>query len=240
MCRWSHQTVAAGRRTGDEDAATAPRQATGSSLVLEPSVTRVAVRGRKGRQRLAPAQRREEILAAAYQVFVAHDPATVTFEEIAAEAGVSRALVYNYFGDKASLLAAVYQHAVADLDSAVLVALRADQPVILRLRAMVLHHVAFAQTNPGAWHILGHVAATRHPIVQAARRERVGRFAATLADTAALRVAMAGLLGLLEESLAHWLAQPEVSVEELLAVLEQQAWSGLGPMLSPRLNEFAS
>ena len=56
--------------------------------------------------RLDPEVRRELILDAAEEVF---EPAAaeVTFEAVADAAGVSRALVYNYFGDRSGLLAAV-------------------------------------------------------------------------------------------------------------------------------------
>ena len=46
---------------------------------------------------------------AAAAVLQGRDPAEVTFEEIADAAGVSRALVYNYFGDRNGVLEAVYR-----------------------------------------------------------------------------------------------------------------------------------
>lgn len=193
-----------------------------------------------GRKRLSPEQRREEILAAAYEVFIAHDPATVTFEEIAAEAGVSRALVYNYFGDKGSLLAAVYTHALAELDETLIGDLRTERPLADRLRSLVADYVGFAQTSAGTWHILGHVAATPHPAVQAARRARIDGLADALGSSPAVRVAAAGLIGMLEEALSQWLEQPEVSCEELIEVLERQAWSGIGALFDPRLTSSRS
>lgn len=195
---------------------------------------------RKGRKRLAPEQRREEIVVAAYRVFAAHDPATVTFEEIAAQAGVSRALVYNYFGDKGSLLAAVYAHAIADLDADLVEQLAADELLSERLRNLVLHYVAFAQSRSGTWHILSYVAATQHPAVQEVRRARVDRLAAVLGTGPTLRLAVAGLIGMLEEVLTQWLAKPEVSIDELLSVLCQQAWSGFGALLDSRATRFVS
>lgn len=195
---------------------------------------------RKGRKRLAPEQRREEIVVAAYRVFATHDPATVTFEEIAAQAGVSRALVYNYFGDKGSLLAAVYAHAIADLDADLVEQLAADELLSDRLRNLVVHYVAFAQSRAGTWHILSYVAATQHPAVQEVRRARVDRLAAVLGTGPTLRLAVAGLIGMLEEVLTQWLAKPEVSIDELLSVLWQQAWSGFGALLDSRATRFVS
>lgn len=200
----------------------------------------MVTRGRKIRKRLSPEQRREEILFAAHQVFVACDPATVTFEEIAAQAGVSRALVYNYFGDKGTLLAEVYQHAVAELDEQLLADLRDAESMAVRLHRIVAHYLAFAEARAGIWHVLGHVAATQHPATLAARRARIDAFAAAIDDNPATRVAVAGLIGMVEEALSQWLLQPELSRDELLEVLSRQAWIGLAGLLEQRVGEFVS
>ena len=49
-------------------------------------------------------------MEAAAEVFRQHDPATVRFDEVAQAAGVSRSLVYAYFGDRGELIAAVHLH----------------------------------------------------------------------------------------------------------------------------------
>ncbi|MDQ1425280.1 MAG: hypothetical protein QOD72_2778 [Acidimicrobiaceae bacterium] len=66
----------------------------------------------RARTRLSREERREQILDAASVVFSGRHPVDVTFEEIADAAGVSRALVYNYFGDRNGLLEALYQRNV--------------------------------------------------------------------------------------------------------------------------------
>jgi AcrR family transcriptional regulator len=70
------------------------------------------VQATRSRTRLAREERREQILDAATVVFIGRDPVDVTFEEIAEAAGVSRALVYNYFGDRNGLLEALYRRNV--------------------------------------------------------------------------------------------------------------------------------
>ncbi len=200
----------------------------------------MAVRSRKIRKRLSPEQRREEILFAAHQVFLTSDPSTATFEDIAAEAGVSRALVYNYFGDKGTLLAEVYLHAVAELDGAILAELRGEAPLAARLDGLVGHYLAFAEEHAGIWHVLGHVAAAQHPATLAARRARIDSFAAALDDGPATRVALAGLVGMVEEALSQWLLRPEVTAVELRGVLSRQAWMGLAGVLGDRVGEYVS
>ncbi|OIJ85360.1 TetR/AcrR family transcriptional regulator [Streptomyces monashensis] len=67
------------------------------------------------RQRLAPADRRAQLLAVGARLFAAHPYADVLMEEVAAEAGVSRALLYRHFPSKHALFAAVYQQAADQL-----------------------------------------------------------------------------------------------------------------------------
>jgi AcrR family transcriptional regulator len=67
------------------------------------------------RTRLARSERRDQIVDAAVEVVRSRDPADVTFEAIADAAGVSRALLYNYFPDRQSLLDAVEERHLAEL-----------------------------------------------------------------------------------------------------------------------------
>ncbi|MFC9328470.1 TetR/AcrR family transcriptional regulator [Kitasatospora sp. NPDC057015] len=63
------------------------------------------------RQRLSPADRRNQLLAVGAQMFAAHAYEDVLMEDVAQQAGVSRALLYRHFPSKQALFAAVYQQA---------------------------------------------------------------------------------------------------------------------------------
>ncbi|MFJ9809242.1 TetR/AcrR family transcriptional regulator [Streptomyces sp. NPDC101158] len=67
------------------------------------------------RQRLTPAERRAQLLAVGARLFAAHPYADVLMEEVAEQAGVSRALLYRHFPGKQALFAAVYQQAADQL-----------------------------------------------------------------------------------------------------------------------------
>lgn len=63
------------------------------------------------RQRLAPDQRREQILVAAERLFAERSYAEVSTTGIAREAGVARGLLNHYFGDKRALYLEVVRRA---------------------------------------------------------------------------------------------------------------------------------
>ncbi|MFI0262670.1 TetR/AcrR family transcriptional regulator [Streptomyces sp. NPDC017056] len=67
------------------------------------------------RQRLTPADRRAQLLTVGARLFAAHPYADVLMEEVAEEAGVSRALLYRHFPSKHALFAAVYQQGADQL-----------------------------------------------------------------------------------------------------------------------------
>jgi AcrR family transcriptional regulator len=179
------------------------------------------------RRRLTPDERRAEIVRAADQVFQGRDPGAVTFEEIAVAAGVSRALVYNYFGDKGGLLAAVYRQSLASLDEELLEAMDANVTPRERIRQVVKRYVAFARAHAGGWHTLGVVAATQHPAVQRARSERFDRLATSWGTTSEARVVVAGLMGLLEAVVLDWLDNPTIEAERLVTLADELLWSGV-------------
>ncbi|MGW7256403.1 TetR/AcrR family transcriptional regulator [Streptomyces sp. NPDC054834] len=67
------------------------------------------------RQRLSPTDRRAQLLAVGAQLFAARPYDDVLMEEVAKEAGISRALLYRHFPSKHALFAAVYQQAADQL-----------------------------------------------------------------------------------------------------------------------------
>ncbi|AYG84563.1 Transcriptional repressor Mce3R [Streptomyces hundungensis] len=63
------------------------------------------------RRRLTPEERRTELLDTGARLFAAKPYHDVLMEEVAEQAGVSRALLYRYFPNKQALFAAVYRQA---------------------------------------------------------------------------------------------------------------------------------
>jgi AcrR family transcriptional regulator len=186
---------------------------------------------RGARRRLTPDERRAEIVRAAERVLAGRDPAGVTFEEISAAAGVSRALVYNYFGDKGGLLAAVYSQALMQLDDDLREALSAPVEPRERIHQVVTRYVEFVRKHSAGWHTLGVVAATQHPAVQRARSERFERLAVAWGDSVEARGVVAGFMGLLEAVVHDWLDNQSIEPERLVTLAEELLWSGLEPLV---------
>ncbi|WOX25968.1 TetR/AcrR family transcriptional regulator [Streptomyces solicathayae] len=63
------------------------------------------------RQRLAPEDRRRQLLSIGAQLFAEQPYDEVRMDHVAARAGVSRALLYRYFPNKRDLFTAVYRQA---------------------------------------------------------------------------------------------------------------------------------
>ena len=183
------------------------------------------------RTRLSPDQRKAAIVGAAVRVFEGRDPASVTFEEIAAEAGVSRALVYNYFGDRGGLMAAVYEQLLTGLDEEIAQALQDPRPPRERMHDAVERYVSFARTHARGWQTQAMLAATRHPEVQRARRQRYARLATVWGDSPEAHVAITGLMGLLEAVTLDWLADPAVDVTRLVELADDLVWSGVAHLV---------
>lgn len=70
-------------------------------------------------QRMPRAQRREQILAAATEAFARSGFAGTGLDDVAAEAGITRVILYRHFDSKADLYRAVLDRARANLGAAV-------------------------------------------------------------------------------------------------------------------------
>jgi AcrR family transcriptional regulator len=185
----------------------------------------------RARTRLDPEVRRGQIVEAAVQVFAHHDPAEVTFEEIAEAAGVSRALLYNYFGDRGGLVAAVYLHTFAELNDQLNATIDPQAPPEDRLRAIIGGYLQYAVDHAETWHLLQMTAAVSHPAVQSARKCHMERLAhAWGAEGAEGRTLAYGVVGLLESATFDWLRDRETDDERLGDLIFDLLWTGLSSL----------
>lgn len=185
------------------------------------------------RSRLEPAARRAQIVEAAAEVFRGRDPSTVRFDEVARAAGVSRSLVYAYFGDRGELIAAVHLHSLSDLDeelSDLIGSVPVDEQ---RLGSVVRHFLQLADQNADSWRLFAAAGAVDHPAVQQARQERCQRIADTWGGGPAERLLARGLIGLLEAAASEWIEHRACSLDDAAGLLTSALWHGVGRLPRP-------
>jgi AcrR family transcriptional regulator len=183
------------------------------------------------RTRLDPQLRRSQIVEAAVKVLEETDPVEVTFEEIAEAAGVSRALVYNYFGDRGGLLAEVYLHMFDELNHELNATIDRYAPPEERLRAIVRGYLGYAAEHAAAWRLLQLTSAVNHPAVQTARQRHMERMAVAWgAEGPEGRTLAYGVVGMLESATFDWLRDRDTDDERLADLLFDFIWTGLSSL----------
>jgi AcrR family transcriptional regulator len=135
-------------------------------------MTDQSVTTRKARR---PEERRPEILAAALDLFAEKGFSATRLEDVASRAGLSKAAIYLYFKDKASLLTAVVQAAVGarlDMAQAVVAAHQGPvAPLFAELLALLAREVGHSRLPDIIKLVIGESRA--HPEIGRAYLENV-------------------------------------------------------------------
>src|ERR1700754_2953744 len=106
------------------------------------------------RSRLSRSDRMEQTLGVAHGLFAERGYSDVTMDEVAAAVGVTKPLLYNYYGNKEQLFLACLQPAAEALVESVVSAVEgaADPPEALR--AGIHAFFAFLDSDGEAWRVL--------------------------------------------------------------------------------------
>lgn len=148
----------------------------------------------------------------------------ISMESVAAQAGVSRPLVYKHFANRDELLAAVFRQQAIELDTSIAAAVEGTASFEDKVRALV-RAVLEAVSSHGAIFIPLLRAGVRDPAFrkeQRARDRRTVRFFATLAadefdlDDVQAKAATAVLLSGIDSILAQWRARPTAAQARFL------------------------
>jgi AcrR family transcriptional regulator len=156
-------------------------------------------------RRLRRTERREQLLAAATQAFARTGFAATSLDDIAAQAGISRVLLYRHFESKTDLYRAVLDRAIARLTAAVGTRDYTYASIDALLRA--------AAQDPDGFRLLFHHAA-REPEF----RQQMDQFQRGMVGTA--RRELAKLIP--DRAWVQWAAQlaPVVAIEAVMAWLD--------------------
>ena len=202
------------------------------------------VQGASGpRRRLSAEERRESILEAANHVFGEHGFEHVRIDDVAAAAGISKALIYEHFESKQELYSELMNQAAMELLSVLVQAASAPgMEGALRMENAAAAGFQWVQEHPHAFHTF--VRDVTDPGISA-QQEALRRGAVTaMADVMEMEPpeTRAGMARRQTEQLAEmivggwyalaewWLRHQDVPREELMTSMLGFMWLGLGQM----------
>jgi len=180
------------------------------------------------RVRLSPEERRSQLLDLGVRLLATRSLDELSIDVLAEEAGISRGLLYHYFGNKHAFHEAVVRRAADDLIAQT--APPATGEPLERLLISVTAYVDYVVTNYEGYLSLVKGAAggndTLREIYDEARSaltDRVFRedvLGTIVTDTPMARLVVRGWAAMTEELVITWRADPrEVTREELLEII---------------------
>ncbi|HZU15092.1 MAG TPA: TetR/AcrR family transcriptional regulator [Candidatus Dormibacteraeota bacterium] len=164
------------------------------------------------RLRLSAEARRDAILAAAKRVFGRSGYHAATVRDVAAEAGVSEALLYQHFEGKRHLFMEVVTAAAADLEARLLAVRAAGDP-----DAAVAAYFDFVEQESGLYRVFFRQGVQADPMLQDLHRRLWARFIRLMREAQPLSEAGAhALAGMMNELALWWLEEGRLGKEELV------------------------
>lgn len=191
--------------------------------------------------RMPSAQRRDQLLDVAEELFAGRGYSAVTIEDIARAAGVTRPVPYRHFGTREGVYLACVERARREYEAVMIAALDPEAPPKEQLRSAGEAFYSVLEDSPGRWKLLfassavlpveynDTLTAQRFETIDLIRRvlTRIAGPDVPEARVAASAHAMSGVA----ERLGHWwLTEPSLTREEIVDHYTQILWSGLGPL----------
>jgi AcrR family transcriptional regulator len=177
-----------------------------------------------GRVRLSPEQRRLQLLDLGTRLFASRPVEEISIDVLAEEAGVSRGLLYHYFGNKQDFREAVIRHAVEDLVAQT--APTAEGDPLARLTVSLGVYVDYVLANLTGYRSLVRAAAGGSEEMRAIYEEarsaltdrifREDSLGERLRDDPATRLVVRGWSALVEEMVLTWAQDPSSMPRDVL------------------------
>ncbi len=195
------------------------------------------------RVRMSPDSRREQLLTLGVRLFATRSLEDLSIETLAEEAGISRGLLYHYFGNKQEFHTAVVQRAADDLFAKT--APTGDGSALEQLAGSLARYVDYVSENYQGYVSLLRGAAGGHEglreIYEASRAALTDRLfegpvaeeaaALGLTDTPVVRLLVRGWAAFTEEVVVEWVRDNRgVTRDELLATLSGSLPGILAPL----------
>lgn len=197
-------------------------------------------RARRTRVRMTSAERREQLIAVARELFAARGFEGTSVEEIAASAGVSKPVVYEHFGGKEGAYAVVVDRETRTLHEAIRSALstpNARARELLERGAMAL--MDYIDRCPDGFRILSRDSSATQPAAAGSFASILSDIAGQVEDLLAVQFKRLGhdpsfaglyaqaLVGLVAQTGQQWLERREPEKEVVARHLINLAWNGM-------------
>lgn len=183
--------------------------------------------------RLPRAEREEQMLDAARGLFAARGYAAVTMDDVAAAVGVTKPLLYTYFGNKERLYVACMRPAGEALTQTVVEAVEGATSYEEALERGVGAFFAFVDRDRDAWRVLfdesapaggevaRHVAENRERLVALVAAARLGALQPEQRERAAVEVEAisTAVLGAAEALARWWLRTDSMTAAQVADLL---------------------
>jgi AcrR family transcriptional regulator len=173
-----------------------------------------------------PRERREQlILDVAGRVFARAGYESAPMDEIAELAGVSKPMLYAYFGSKEGLYLAYIERAGGELLERLVAAAPPEDQSTAGLKARITEFLAFVEEHGDGWKVLFREVASNRPFAErvAGLRERIAEAVRRMLDSSGLEYpppasdAIAHAIVGAGESLANWwLDHPEIPRDQVV------------------------
>ena len=196
--------------------------------------------------RMPRAQREEQILAVAETVFAERGYQATTMEDVAERVGVTKPLIYEYFGSKEGLLSACVDKARTQLRDATVTAWQEvpdGASIATYFESGIRAFFDFIDEHASAFALIqqeGAVAASASSGIEGIRTQQSAVVVETLQRVSRLEALPAALLeGYAEvvigacERVAVWrLGRPEISAQDATGLVMSGVWHGIGSLVS--------
>ncbi len=195
-----------------------------------------------GTKRLPRAVREQQMLDAAVEVFSLKGYHDTSMDAIAAEAKISKPMLYLYYGSKDELFRACIARESMRFIESVAVAGNPQLTPHEQLRAGLEAFLSYVDSHRLSWQVLYRQALGQQPFASeiANSRERVIELTAKLLESSAkyaepgtnFDIVSVAVIGA-GEAIADRIASGEVEVEEAVNLLDDLAWRGLSGKKKP-------
>lgn len=193
----------------------------------------------KKRSRLSAADRREQLISVAQQLFAEHGVQPTTVEDIATAAGVTKPLIYEHFGGKEGLYAVVVDRAMRDLLDQLVGSLTSGGSSRELLERGALALLTYIEEHPAAFRVLlrdspssrgsGSAASIMSTVAGHVEEIIVEVFRRNDLDIEAVPIYAQMLVGMIGFTGEWWIESgSSLSRETVAAHMVNLAWHGLG------------